>query len=96
MYDNPNNLVTERLRKRDELLLTGVDPYPVAAYAPSHTASEIRRNAQAMASAGHRPRHASRRRHRSRRRSDRHDPHGRRDHSRRNVLPLGHPPPQRH
>lgn len=52
MYDNPNRLVAERLRKRNELLTAGVDPYPTAAYAPSHTIPQVWSDARAMVANG--------------------------------------------
>ena len=48
MYRNPNKLVAARLQKRDKLISAGVDPYPAAAYAPTHSVSEICRNGDAL------------------------------------------------
>ncbi len=45
MYDEPDGLVAERLRKRDELIRAGVDPYPAAAFAPSHSLARVRAEA---------------------------------------------------
>ena len=42
MYDDPDDLVAERLRKREELIRGGTDPYPAAAFAPSHSLAEAR------------------------------------------------------
>jgi Lysyl-tRNA synthetase (class II) len=49
MYDDPNGFVAERLRKRDDLRAMGVDPYPAAAYSPTHTIPDVRRDADVMA-----------------------------------------------
>lgn len=49
MYENAHPLITERLRKTEELRGLGIDPYPQSAYSPSHTISEIRRSADALA-----------------------------------------------
>ena len=42
MYDDPDDLVAERLRKREELIRGGTDPYPAAAFAPSHSLAGAR------------------------------------------------------
>ena len=49
MYENAHPLVSERLRKVQELRDLGIDPYPQTAYHPTHTLAEIRRSADALA-----------------------------------------------
>ncbi len=46
MYEDSNPLVAERLRKIDEMRGLGIDPYPQAAYQPTHTIPEIRSRAE--------------------------------------------------
>ena len=47
MYENPDEFVAERLRKRAELIRRGADPYPAAAFAPPHTLAQVRERAEA-------------------------------------------------
>ena len=47
MYDNPDEFVAERLRKRAELIRRGADPYPAAAFAPTHSLAKVRERAEA-------------------------------------------------
>lgn len=60
MYENAHPLVSERLRKVQELRDLGIDPYPQTAYHPTHTLAEIRRSADALAADGTRVRIAGR------------------------------------
>lgn len=60
MYDDPDDLVAERLRKREELIRGGADPYPAAAFSPSHALADVRRRAEADADAVFRVRVAGR------------------------------------
>jgi len=48
MYKNAHPLVTERLRKVEELRRLGIDPYPQVAYRPTYTLAEVRRDAGAL------------------------------------------------
>lgn len=47
MYENPDEFVAERLRKRRALIDSGVDPYPAAAFAPTHGLAEARERMEA-------------------------------------------------
>ena len=60
MYEHPSEHVAERLRKRKELVALGVDPYPVAAYRPTHSIAGIRSKGEAMACDGARVKIAGR------------------------------------
>ncbi|HEX9940689.1 MAG TPA: lysine--tRNA ligase [Thermoanaerobaculia bacterium] len=60
MYENAHPLVSERLRKVQELRDLGIDPYPQAAYPPTHTLAAIRRSADVLAADGARVRIAGR------------------------------------
>ena len=42
MYDAPDDLVAERLRKREELIRAGADPYPAPAFSPTHSLAGAR------------------------------------------------------
>lgn len=50
MYEDPNPLVNGRLSKVDEMRELGIEPYPQAAYQPSHTVPEIRDRAEELVS----------------------------------------------